>query len=216
MWDIQQSCLTTSSEQLSANNKQNIVNDLVSEVQNIYYKNIEENVIVDKCRSWTIPENINMIEKYITKDFKMIILERNILEIVKSFGKLYEENNRINNWQDTILKPNTEPIMRSIFGINYVKKLNRPHHFLFISYNDLINNTENTIRKIYDFCGWEHFTHDFTHVVIKYPENDEVYKLKGQHSIRSVVKKQNNPTILSQNLTEQCIMIDKLMGYDLL
>jgi sulfotransferase len=215
MWDIQQSCLTTASQQLAANDKINVIHDLVSQVPNIYYKNIEESIVVDKCRSWTIPENIKLIENYICKDFKMIILERSIVEIVKSFAKLYEENNRTNEWQETILKPGSEPIMRSIYGINCVKKINKPEHFLFISYNDLINDKEKTIQKIYDFCGWEYFKHDFDNVVIKYPENDEIYNIKGHHTIRSVVKKEKNNTKISKELREQCLMIDKLMEYDL-
>ena len=41
MWDIQQSCLTTASQQLAANDKIDVIHDLVSQVPDIYYKNIE-------------------------------------------------------------------------------------------------------------------------------------------------------------------------------
>jgi sulfotransferase len=214
MWDIQKSCLITANEQLQANNKINVIYDLVSQVPNVYYKNIQENIIVDKCRSWTITENLNLIANYICKDFKMIVLERPVIEIVQSFAKLYQKNNFYpDNWEENILMPASEPIMRSIYGINKVKHLNQPDHFLFISYNDLINDKEKTIQKIYDFCGWEYFQHDFNNVIIKYPENDDVYKLKGQHSIRPVVEKEENTTKISDKLKEKCLIIDKLMGY---
>ena len=50
MWDIQQSCLTTASQQLAANNKIDVIHDLVSQVPNIYYKNIVvfKNIVIDQ------------------------------------------------------------------------------------------------------------------------------------------------------------------------
>jgi sulfotransferase len=217
MWDLEQSCRTTAGQQIKANNREKTVHDLVLQVPHIYYKDIKESIVVDKCRSWTIPANIELIEKYITKDFKMIILERPVIEIVKSFAKLYDSNHFNRNWEETILKPGSEPIMRSIMGINTAKKIasiqGTSKKFLFISYNDLINNTEQVIQKIYDFCGWEYFKHDFNNVVIKYPENDEVYNIKGHHEIRPVVKKLNNNISIPKKLEEQCLTVDKLMGY---
>jgi sulfotransferase len=218
MWDVKKACLTTSSEQLKANNKlDTVMNDFVSQVPNIYYKNVSENIIIDKCRSWSIPSNIELIKEYICKDYKIIILERPVNEILKSFAKLYKANNRMNDWNNLVgnkmLEAGTEPIMRSITGVKYAKDLNDPEHFLFISYNDLINDKENTIKKIYDFCGWEYFKHDFNNVVVKHPENDAVYNLQGQHVIRPVVEKIKNDTTISKNLEDQCLIIDKLMGY---
>lgn len=212
MWDLQVSCKTNANEQLQANNRLHTIHDLISQVPNIYYKNISEKIIVDKCRSWTIPANIELIKKYICKDFKMIILERPIIEIVKSFAKLYKDNIFYSNWENNILKPGSDPIMRSISGINNAKKLNSKN-FLFISYDELTSNTEETIKKIYDFCGWEYFKHDFKNVVIKYPENDDIYNVKGQHAIRPIVKKIKNNIEITKKLEEQCLLIDKLMGY---
>jgi len=215
MWDLEQSCLTKAGEQLKANNREQTVYNLLSNVPKIYYKDINETIVVDKCRSWTIPANIELIKKYICANFKMIILERPVIDIVKSFAKLYDNNNRNRDWEENILNPGSEPIMRSIMGINSSKRIasTNSNNFLFISYDELINNTEKTIQKIYDFCGWSYFEHDFKNVVIKYPENDEIYNVKGHHEIRPVVKKQTNNVKISKKLEEQCIIIDKLMGY---
>ena len=218
MWDLQTSCLTTANQQLKANNRIDTIHDLVSQVPHIYYKDISESIVVDKCRSWTIPENIELIKNYIDKDFKMIILERPITEIIQSFAKLHHENNVPFHWENN-LRPGSEPIMRSISGINHAKKNmkkdNDHSHFLFISYHDLIQHTEETIQKIYTFCKWEYFQHDFKNIVIKYPENDEVYQLKGHHTIRSVVQKRENHVVIPEKIKEQCIKIDKLMGYSI-
>jgi len=103
--------------------------------------------------------------------------------------------------------------MRSLIGIIWAKKNNQNNNFLFINYNELVNNSEETIKKIYDFCGWEYFNHNFTNIIVKYPENDAVYKLKGHHNVRSTVGKKENPVVLLKALEEKCLIIDKLMGY---
>ena len=180
MWDMYQSCLNKSKEQLLANKRENTVNDLIAHIPHIYYKNNlpTEKIVVDKCRSWTIEPNVILLKQFVDKNIKIIILERSVKEIVSSFVKLYKANNNYSPELETnLLKPNSEPIMRSIKGINWAKKNNQHNNFLFISYNELVDNPENTINKIYDFCGWEKFKHNFNYVNLKYPENDEVLKL---------------------------------------
>jgi sulfotransferase len=213
MWDLQQSCTTNASEQIMANNRLSTIHDLVSSVPTVYYKNINESIILDKCRSWTIPSNFEMLKKYVSPNVKIIVLERPITEIVKSFAKLYRNNNVSPDVEENMLKPNSEPIMRSLKGLDWAKKNNQNNNFLFISYDNLINDTEKTIEKIYDFCAWKPFTHDFNNVFIKYPENDAIYNIIGQHTIRSKVEKLENSVEISDKLKENCAIIDKILGY---
>ena len=212
MWDVQQSCIGSAKEQLLANNRYNTMYDIITKLPELYYKNIEESIIVDKCRSWTLEANIEMLKNYITKDFKIIVLERPVIEIVKSFVKLYKSNNYCtdtDSFEENLIKPGSEPIMRSLAGINWAKQNNQNNNFLFISYNELVNNTEETIKKIYDFCGWEYFNHDFTNIVVKYPENDEIYKLPGQHKIRPTIEKIDNSIVLSKETEAQINLLEK-------
>jgi len=212
MWDVQQSCIGSAKEQLLANNRYNTMYDIITKLPELYYKDIEESIIVDKCRSWTLEANIEMLKNYITKDFKIIVLERPVIEIVKSFVKLYKSNNYCtDSFEENLIKPGSEPIMRSLAGINWAKQNNQNNNFLFISYNELVNNTEETIKKIYDFCGWEYFNHDFTNIVVKYPENDEVYKLSGQHKIRPTIEKIDNSIVLSKETEAQIFNLFNLL-----
>jgi len=215
MWDMQQSCLMNAKEQLIANGREKTMTDLITQIPHIYYKNNSEHekIVVDKCRSWTINANIDLLKKYIDKDIKIIILERSVTDIVKSFVKLYRSNNIKGDIESKLLTPNSEPLMRSIAGINWAKKNNNMNNFLFIQYEDLITDTESTIKKIYDFCGWEQFTHNFQTIICKYPENDEIYGLKGMHKIHKKIEKIENPVILSNKTIECCEKIEKLMGY---
>jgi len=212
MWDIQKTCFTTASEQLKANNRTETVYDLISSIPRIYYKNIKEKIVVDKCRSWTIEANYNLLIRFIDKNIKIIILVRPVLDIVKSFTKLYRKNNIFNEeLENNLIIAHSEPIMRSLEGIVWSKQNIDKNSLLFVQYDELINKPKETIQKIYDFCGWEYYEHDFTNIVSKYPENDEVYGLKGQHQIRKTIEKiVNNETILNETLFKKCKIIDKI------
>lgn len=211
MWDVQMSCFSKANEQLRANYRENTIFDLISQIPRIYYKNIPEKIVVDKCRSWTIEPNVNILKKYIDKNIKIIVLERNVKDVVKSFVKLYRKNGIKNEtMENKLVEKGSEPIMRSLEGIQWAKNNNNDNTFLFINYDDLVNNTKDTINKIYDFCGWTRFKHDFNNIFCKYPENDEVYNLPGQHSVRPSVKKDKSNVPLNSELEKKCTIIDKL------
>jgi len=213
MWDIKQSFLMKCREQIQANQRYHTMHDLLSQVPYIYYKNMdkEEEIVVDKCRSWTIPENIELLKTYIDKDIKIIVLERPIVEIVNSFVKLYQKNNQPID-MDKLLEPGTEPIMRSFQGVLLAKEYNKtyPNTFLFISYHQFTENPEETIQKIYDFCGWANFQHDFQNIIPKYKENNDTYVLKGLHDIRPSIQKNTSKIRLPELIIKKCVFLDNL------
>lgn len=216
IYDIHNSCVFNAKEQLTACNRSETIRDFLSQVPDIYYKNCKGQIVVDKCRAWTCKDNISTLKKYVCEDYKVIVLERPITEVIKSFARLYVENN-IEKDLNILFTPMSEPIMRSINDISKIKTeiiQNGEHdHFLFISYDELVNKPEATIQKVYDFCGWEPFQHDFKNVTTKYPEDDSVYFLKGLHDIRPVVEKKHNQVQIPENILQKCKMIDKFMGY---
>jgi sulfotransferase len=182
MWDMQQSCEGAAAEQLSANYRKTDQDALVSSIPPIYYRNVKALHIVDKCRSWTLPDNMAMLRRYVTDDPKVIVLTRPLDEIVASFVRLREAN----GWTDPeagLLEPMSEPIMRSQFGVEYARATNTGE-FLFIEYADLIGDTVAVLDSIYTFCGFEPFAHDLGKIVNKHPEDDTVYGLSGMHDVR--------------------------------
>ena len=220
MWDMHLSCNNNVTEQLKANNRDYCIRDLICSVPNTYYRNAPAGtkVIIDKCRAWTLPSNLEMLRKYIDPKIKYIVLERSVTDVVKSFAKLYKKN----KWSDTfsheclnaMLVHDSEPIMKSLKGITAAKNsFNADQTFLFIKYEDFIRDAPGTIDRIYAFCGWAPFKHDFQHIINKHPENDEFYKLKGFHDIRSTIEKEENTIVLPPDTLEKCKQIDKFMGY---
>jgi sulfotransferase len=182
MWDMSVSCEVNSREQLAANSRFDTRNKLISEIPEIYYQDTDRPFVLDKCRSWTLEPNLRLIKEYITKTPKIIVLTRPIDEIVQSFIRLGKENGKVFKAKD-LLSPGSEPIMRSLKGVDWAKK-NNAGEFLFVEYSDLVSYTKEVISSIYSFCGWDYFEHDLSNIINRFPENDDVYGLQKMHEVR--------------------------------
>ena len=136
---------------------------------------------------------MEMIKRYITKQPKVIVMLRPIDEIVKSFEKLYQSNN-VDKDVSLLLEEGSEPLMRSLDGVEQAQK-NNSGEFLFIQYRDLVNDTANTIKSIYQHCGLEIFEHNLANIVNKFPEDDSVYGLEGMHVVRPTIMEQTNTSV---------------------
>ena len=186
MWDMQQSCENSAAQQLQANHRESTQEDLVRAIPAIYYKDVKATHIIDKCRSWTLPDNIKMLKRYVRDDPKVIVLTRPIDEIVRSFVELRKANGWEGNVESDLLIPDSEPIMRSLNGVNWAKE-NNNGEFMFIEYADLVQSTAEVVDSIYTFCGIEPYMHDFNSITNNQPENDLVYGLVGHHEVRSQI-----------------------------
>jgi len=201
MWDMKVSCETNARQQLSANSRISTQKDLLSEMPNLYYKNVEKLIIVDKCRSWTLPANMKLIKDYITDKPKVIVMVRPLKEIVKSY--LYV--NKINNKYisvETLLEEGSDFIMRSLTGVKLAMEENNGE-FLFVNYSELIETPQETLKNIYEFCEIPLFNHTFDNIININPENDEEYNIPGLHSIRKTLGYRKIDIELSQEEEEK-------------
>jgi len=208
MWDMQQSA--TNSEQMKASRK-DLTNQLVAPIPHTYYSDVAKPIVVDKCRSWTLPANMQMLNQYFNNQPKVIVLVRPIVEIVASFMSLRKEN----GWQDLeagLLNDGSEPIMRSLAGVEWARK-NDDGEFLFVSYDELIDNTQGSLDRIYEHCGWETFEHNLDEIVNTHKENDDVYNLVGQHDVRSQISRRTVDVELSDELVDRCNRLDEWSMY---
>lgn len=208
MWDMQCSVYESSILQLTVSNRIGTGIELIKNIPNIYYKDVTASTVIDKCRSWTLPDNMAMLNKYFEHKPKVLVLERPLVEIVRSFVALRQANNWQGDLEAELLDDWSEPIMRSYEGVKWAKANNKGE-FLFVQYDDLLNNTKSTIDKIYEFCELESFEHDFNNIVNKYPENDTIYYgMLGQHTIRPTISKRELDVTLSDAIIKKCKEIE--------
>lgn len=201
MWDAQVSCWNT--EQIK--NSPSVTDRLLKSIPDVFYDGIDKNII-DKCRSWTLPANLELIENYITKSPKIIVMLRPIVEIVKSFTFI----RKMNGWANpeiNLLQDGSEPIMRSLDGVKNAKSIDNGQ-FLFIWYSDLVDNPKQTLDKIYEFCGWDSFNHSFDKIKNLTPERDDLLNLVGLHDIRPNLSKRTFDVKLSKFTALKCAKLD--------
>lgn len=204
MWDMQQSI--TNSEQIKASNK-NVLDSLVRPIPHTYYANVTKPIVVDKCRSWTLPANVQMLKGYFDNAPKIVVLTRPLVEIVASFMALRKANGWT-NLEAGLLDDGSEPIMRSRAGVEWARK-NNNGEFLFVTYDELVDDTQVSLDRIYAHCGWQPFTHNLDNIVNLHKENDAIYGLSGQHDIRPQISRRLIDIKLSNELIDKCNQLDE-------
>lgn len=144
------------------------------------YEQYSQKYIIDKNHWWISPFAVDLINKYVTQDIKIICPVRDIIEILASFNKIIEKSKKS---KDNVIDQQTlketfdnkpmadrraEWLMRSkgdidthLYGMSFALNPQFRHMFHFVEYNDLVDNPKETIGKIYDFLSIEKFDHVF-------------------------------------------------------
>lgn len=192
------------SEQYEAYPKPKSAYRVISGMLDDYYYDIEKPIIIDHCRAW--PNNIERIKTYITSNPKIICPVRDVLEILTSFIAMIERNNDQESFIDThlvelgkeinndnrcdFLMSDNGIVEQSLWAQYQAFVKNDVKHLLFVEYNDLIENPNETLKNIYDFLEIDNYTHDFNNIYNHHRELDnEVYSLKDMHHVRKELKK---------------------------
>jgi hypothetical protein len=120
-------------------------NNIVNNVFNNYYQEWNVNNIITRG-TWGTPVNLQLLKSIIKKP-KFIILYRPVLECLASFIKIEKpidvelRCNQLLNKEDIIGK--------SLWSIKNIIEKKEDH--IVINYNNLINNTNDTLKKIFNY-----------------------------------------------------------------
>lgn len=190
-------------------NEERRVNVLRSLIDNYYY-DIERPIIIDKFRSWGTPYNVSMIQSLYTKNVKIICPVRNVLEILSSFITLLENNKGNISFVDKIIKTEglydhkknlndirCDVLMNMDGGIEHQLYAIRESLFSdnkkflhLVEYDDLVCDTENEIKKIYDFLEIDIFNHNYDYINYSASSRDiEYFGISNLHKVRQKISK---------------------------
>lgn len=160
-----------------------------------YYSHWKADHIIDRS-VWGYPLNFEILKKYAPNKIKIIVLVRDIKEILASFVRFSysSENNYISRNAKT-LEERCDYVMANGGSlhkwIRSVYNLTRPENEQYIhliEYNDLIANPKKEIDSVYDYLEISKFEHEYTNLSqlennnIKY--NDVVIG-NGLHTIKT-------------------------------
>ena len=204
-------------------NDNNSLNNIYKNIFSNYYSNWKQDYIIERS-DWIIPNNYEILKNHCPNEIKIVILVRDVLEIIRSFVKLGRSHPRLFLNQDAGVMFNIDfkdvndeqRIQTLMHEDGYVwtilKSIERiiRHKFpnvLFVEYDDLVSNTEKTIEQIYKFYNIPLFQHTYTNLKqlsvnsVKY--DDYVYGGPLHEIHTEGIKKNHNPVVLPEHVVKK-------------
>lgn len=205
------------SEQYRAFPRPQALNDTLVGILESYYKELDAPIIADKSREWATPENFSLLESYLPTSPKVIVLVRDVLEILSSFISLAHSSpegssldagittQEFNFYRpvddircDYLMKPKGL-IDNAMYGVANAVANYGTGNFLLVDYQDLVDTPKDVLAQIYAFLEVPEYEHSLTGLRNPVPEDDTVYGLVGMHDVHPTVAKRNISTdILSE------------------
>jgi sulfotransferase len=195
-----------SSQSFNANVNELGFYSVISSIIKEFYKDVDRKYIIDKFFGWGTPTNLQLINKYITKDIKIIVTVRDVLEILTSFTKLLNNvkfgdcffDKQIQeslmfdyrNIQDTrcdfLMMPGGG-IDRAMYSIHNL--INTNQNICLVDYNDFIDNPEYNIKRIYEYLKVDYYDHDLNNIKNINNIDDRIYGIPDMHKVKKSISK---------------------------
>lgn len=185
------------------------IDDTIATIPHAFYQDKSAKYIIDKNLNWPNPQGVELINRYITKNIKIICPVRNVLDVLTSFDTIINasedsKNNQID--QQTMAQTfgnlpladrRAEFLMRNdkdvSLSLNFMRHALIPeyrHIFHFVDYDDFINNPKKEIDKIYDFLEIPQYNHKFENIKdVSGISEESLVGIKNLHTIRPTVQK---------------------------
>lgn len=163
-----------------------------------FYQDKDKEFICDKSRGW--------IYYYPLTSFalgykpKLICMVRDLRAVFASFEKIYRKNpqsfhevdqpnkmigltvgSRVNYWSKT------PPIGLAIERLKDALFRGQGQDFIFIRYEDFIQNPQNEMNEFYESLGVEPFQHDFENIV-SIAEDDRFHHISDLHTVKPKIE----------------------------
>ena len=184
-------------------NHQSLDNVLDSVYVN-YYKDWPQKYIIDRGPVMT-KGNFQLMQKHFKKPFKYIVIIRDLMDVLASYMKWYTKEpnafpNRYGCKNDeeklSMIMNKDGAVAKDLEAIK--NAYNYPDICHFMKYDNLVQNPEEEINKVYTFFNIPYFNHRFFDLnqiqVNGMGYNDSIVG-KNMHTIRNEIKKEYNPYI---------------------
>jgi hypothetical protein len=179
------------------------LDNVLSSVYQNYYKDWNYKYIIDRGPVMT-PGNFMLMKQHLGQPIKCIIIWRDLLDVLASYIKWFETepsafpNKLGKNIEEKLwsLMKVDSGIVRELIAIQNALLPENKHMCHFLKYDELVNDTENQINKIYDFLEIPRFNHNFKSLN-QFKVNgigyDDTVVGNRMHTIRQEIKKESNP-----------------------
>jgi hypothetical protein len=183
-----------------------------------YYKDWKQDYIIDRA-PWGYPINLKFL-KETKSNIKIIILVRDIIEVLGSFidWSNREPTSFVNQYEAKTVEEKCDMLMnkegqivKELIGVKHLLDYQPKEIYHLIKFNDLVENTENTIDGVYNFLDIPKFKHDFNNIS-QFKVNDMGYDDtvvgNGLHTlttgaIRNYKEKYDAYSIIPKNIIDK-------------
>ena len=160
-----------------------------------YYKDWPQEYIIDRA-PWGIPVNLKFL-KEVQEDIKIIVLVRDVEEILASFIKWSqkEPTSFVNQYAAKTREEKCDMLMnkdgviiKELIAIKHLIDQQPKEIYHLVEYNDLVEHPRKTIDGIYKFLGIPKFKHSFTDLdqfKVNGMEYDDTILGQGLHTIKT-------------------------------
>ena len=188
--------------EMSVANRPNFHSEVIGNVPHLYYKGVDKPFVIDKSRDWLHPRNMDLIRTYMSPTPQVLVLLRDKEAIIESFTNLWKKNGVPRGRMQALVEDATwkvsyycDEIIPTVKAWQEITNGNSVHRgdsdytsdqFLFIEYDQFVDDPAQTLAGIYKFFRLESYTHDFDNISADEIENDAVIgpEWSGLHQVR--------------------------------
>ena len=136
-----------------------------------YYEHWKADYIIDRA-PWGMPPNINFIKMY-RKNIKIIVLVRDVIEILASFMRFSQRNpgSYIDRDQKKSIEEKCDALMnkdgvivKELIGVKHLLRPENKGLYHIIDYHDFTMHPKKTIEGVYDYLEIPKFKHHYTNL----------------------------------------------------
>ena len=178
------------------------LDNVLDAVYDNYYRDWPQRIIIDRGPVMT-PGNFGLMQKHYKRPFKVIVLLRDLMDVLASYMQWYTENpdafpNRYNLKNDDeklgMIMNKDGAVAKDLEAIK--NAFNYPDICHFIKYDDMVAKPEQVFFDLYQFLGIKPFKHNFQNlkqIEINGIRYDDTVVGNNMHTIKTELKKQPNP-----------------------
>ena len=143
------------------------LDNVLDSVYDKYYEYWPQRIIIDRGPVTTVG-NLAVMQRHYNKPFKVIVLLRDLMDVLASYMQWYTENtdsfvNKFNLNSDeeklSMIMNKDGAVAKDLEAIK--NAYNYPDMCHFVKYDDIVTNPEQEFRKIYQFLNEPYFNHRF-------------------------------------------------------
>ena len=157
------------------------IDNILKNLFNSYYQDWSGDFIIERG-GWITPGNFSLLEKYFQDEIKIVVLVRDILDVIKSYLNLsFKDPNFYINLQYNELDPTTlykseveekcdlimqrgDIVDKMLYSIKWLLDNKKQDFIHFVEYEDFMKNPKKEIKKIYKFFNIDYYNHWFTNL----------------------------------------------------